>query len=170
MGQLHSGASGEGGVMGLATDGSGLLVPLLVLRVAASWWGWPGGAGHRWQRPPCATAVARGDGLVVGLATDGSGLLVPPPLLLPKATVLWWGWPWMAAASLCQAVQFFSCKNKVTSLLKHIPESLKSEDLLAKVPDGPPLLVEDEGSAGPDFYKMYGLRTKQHLLEKKGKK
>jgi len=78
MGQLHSGASGEGGIVGLATDGSGLLVPLLLLRVAASWWGWPGGAGHRWQRPPCATttAVAQGDGLVVGLAMDGSGLLV----------------------------------------------------------------------------------------------
>jgi len=63
--------------MGLATDGSGLLVPLLLLRVAASWWGWPGGAGHRWQRrPPCAAAVARGNSLVVGLAMESIGLLV----------------------------------------------------------------------------------------------
>jgi len=92
MGQLHSGASGEGGVMGLATDGSGLLVPLLLLRVAASWWGWPGGAGHRWQRRrPCAAAVARSDGLVVGLAMEGISLLMP---LLPLwAAASWWGWP-----------------------------------------------------------------------------
>eukprot|EP00639_Heterosigma_akashiwo_P016582 CAMPEP_0206386298 /NCGR_PEP_ID=MMETSP0294-20121207/15842_1 /ASSEMBLY_ACC=CAM_ASM_000327 /TAXON_ID=39354 /ORGANISM="Heterosigma akashiwo, Strain CCMP2393" /LENGTH=85 /DNA_ID=CAMNT_0053837283 /DNA_START=376 /DNA_END=630 /DNA_ORIENTATION=+ len=58
----------------------------------------------------------------------------------------------MAKRTSGQAVQFFSCENKVTSLLKKKPESLKSEDLLVKVPDGPPL-VEDEGSgAGPDFY------------------
>ena len=55
-------------------DGSGLLVPLLLLEAAALWCGWPSWAGHGWQQPPCAAAAAApGDGLVVVLAMDSSG-------------------------------------------------------------------------------------------------
>ena len=57
--------------MVLAMDGSGLLVPLLLLEAAALWWGWPSGAGHGWQRPPCAAAAAApGVGLVVVRVMD----------------------------------------------------------------------------------------------------